>query len=106
GYGQRFFALASGKEGRIDFNVEYDGQKTKHGLTTKTSIAHAAALTAIPEIEAPRDRLRAAATFTQQLSDRVSAVGALVWTDRVETFAGRPLLSPFIPQPAGANVKR
>lgn len=110
GYGRPFASLASGKEGRIDFALDYDGQKMTKAVTAKSGAIGAVTLASplqIPVIDAPRDRIRAAGTFTQQLSDRVSVPVSLVWTDRVVAFAGRPLIvSPSLQQPAGLHERR
>lgn len=98
-YSRPFGTLVSGKEGRLDFTYAYDGMKTKGNYGIASAALAGESVVAVAQAERivfdiPRDRSTLAATYTQQLSDRISVPVALVWTDRIGTELVTPNLSP------------
>jgi hypothetical protein len=100
-YGQEVTSFASGKQARIDFTLDYDGKNTTHGTTvTSLRVARAAFGEISPQsLPASTTRLSAASTITQPISDRLSALLSVVWTDRAEWLPGTssppsPIISP------------
>lgn len=89
GYSRPLAALVGGKEARLDLTYTYDGMKTKGAYgTSALALGEASAVAGVappPRLvsEEPRDRSTLAATYTQQLSDRISAPLALVWSDHI-----------------------
>ena len=98
GYGRPFAALVSGKEGRLDLSVAYDGQKTTR-MTTFGPFPTALAVSPVqPASEqlifpTPRNRVVAVTTITQRVTEHFDGVTAVVWTDVLEPVRPSPVAS-------------
>lgn len=114
GYGRPFASAITGKEGRIDLSVAFNGLTTNGTLTASGSSTPgsptlwkrtlAATAREAQVLPAPYDRIVAAATYTQKLSDRWSVPLSLVYRNHREVLPGVPtLISPFLP-PAPIRV--
>lgn len=95
-YGQPFASLLTGKEGRLDFTVTFDGTSVQKNLGTSvpanlrtSAVAQAFGRVSPPQaVPAPRDRSTIGATYTQHLSDRLSVPVSLIWSDHIVTTPG------------------
>jgi hypothetical protein len=109
-YGRPFASLLTGKDARLDFGIVFDGKTTKGGTTstgTGESQFVVATATAPPlqVVPAPHDRLTAAFTVSQSLSDRISVPLSLIWRDHEEWLPGTSVVVPFpiSPPPGSGN---
>ena len=93
-YGQPFASLLSGKEGRLDLTVTYDGKSVEHHVGTSATPPLSLRTNAtdarvtLQSVAPPRDRSTIALTYTQQLSDRVSVPLTLFRSDGTVTTPG------------------
>lgn len=89
-YGLPFASFLPGKEGRLDFTLTYDGAKVRRNVVggSSTAVTISGAIPPIQSLEPRRDRIVAAGTYTQRLSERLSAPVSLIWSDRSETLPG------------------
>jgi hypothetical protein len=96
GYGRPFAALVNGKEGRLDFSVTYDGQKTTR-KTTFGPFPMAAAISPVQPSQlifpTPRNRVVASGTITQRVTDHFDVPIALVWSDELDPVRPSPVAS-------------
>jgi hypothetical protein len=106
-YGQEITSFVSGKQGRIDFTLDYDGKSTTHQVQTQfparfVGSAYGEGTLPSQSLPASTTRLAAAATISQPITDRLSVPLSFVWTDRDEWLPGTstpPL--PISPSPGG-----
>lgn len=100
-YGREISSFLSGRRGRIDFALDYDGKKRTQTVTTGGGLARAAlAATAVePQVvPPPTTRWSGATTITQPVWGGVSMLLSLVWAERETWFQG-PLLPPVVISP-------
>jgi hypothetical protein len=93
GYGRPFAALVSGKEGRLDLSVTYDGQKTTRTTTFGVLSAAVSPVQPLGQLifPTPRDRVVAAGTITQKVSDRFDVPISIVWSDQLDPVLPSPV---------------
>jgi hypothetical protein len=109
-YGREMTSFLSGKQGRIDLAVSYDGKTAKPVFTSALAparISTNATSLAIPGqfLPPPTTRISAAVTMTQPLPGGLSGLLSVVWQDRVVWF---PAMAPQLisPQVAGSEAFR
>lgn len=104
-YGREITSIFSGRRGRIDFALDYDGKTRTQNVTTgdaTTGMALAAMDVepqVVPQVVPPSTtRWSAATTITQPMWGGISVLLSVVCADRVTWFPG-PLLPPVVISP-------
>lgn len=100
-YGREITSFLSGRQGRIDFALDYDGKARAQNVTIGGLARVAVAATGVEPQEVPPSATRwsAATTITQPVWRGISFLLSVVWADGVTWFPG-PLLPPEIVSPA------
>jgi len=102
-YGREITSAISGRRGRIDVGVSFDGKQHTHttSVTEPQSRTVATAVFAAQLLPPPRTRYAAAATVTQPISDWLAGSLSLVHASREQSLPGNatvPLpISPVTP---------
>lgn len=102
-YGRPFASLISGKEGRVDLRVAYDGKTSVADVTTTTGGFARGARSEFHDVPPqilppPRRRITAALTYTQQLNERLAIPVSVVYRNGVTYFGGDGgVVSPPLP---------
>lgn len=101
-YGREITSFVSGRQGRIDFALDYDGKTRTHNVTTASGSSRVA-VTAIgvePQLVPPStDLWSAAITITQPVLSGLSFLFSVVGTDHVAWVPG-PLPPPVTVSPS------
>jgi len=88
-YGREITSFATGRQGRIDLALTYDGRRFSRDIVTTEQSARVRRAPNEPQFLPPSfTRFSAATTLTQPLSDSFSVPLAVVWSDREEWFPG------------------